>query len=328
MDPQELSFRNFFSDLIFFPEHARPKDQNKCLIISIALGIFSLGIIPLFVGIGWVVRKVVLLVTEKSPLQEKTDNVFRNNFKTNSTQRKGFYNSSGSHCFFASALQCLASVRQHLPIDASQLQDQETANQILALLDKVLSGTEGSDQELAELEIKLGLEGKGDARAAIASLTGYLGIDQINFFDDAWDQTSNPIWINQENFVNFFKAEKGETYTYKYPLADKTNQKLNFFMLLRSDLSSNLADRKSGDVPQLIQVPIANQPNSYDLYELVTTAQSLGGHAIAYTKEDAQWLEFNDHTVSKLSNDMVEENIKKHSMILVYCRAEAAPPLS
>lgn len=318
MNTLELSFRTFFSDLIFHPEHAHPEDQKKCLIISIALGIFSVGIIPLVVGLGWVVRKVVSWITEKSPAEEKTNNVFhskigtgaidkQDNIATSAIERKGFQNSSGN-CFFAAALQCLASVRQYLPEDSSKFNNKEVAEQTLALLDKILSGIEGTDAELNELIKKLGVRW-GDAREAIIYLVKCLGL------------TGNSIWIH-DDFNILFKAEGESRYTYKCPLVDKSNQKkLDFFMLHRTDLSKNLANRVAMDVPQLIQVPIADQPNTYDLYELVATAQSLCGHAVAYTKEQDQWLECNDYVISH-SNDNAIENIKKHSLVLVYRRKD------
>jgi hypothetical protein len=323
MNSQELSFQTFFSDLIFHPGHAHPQDQKKCLIISIALGIFSLGVIPVLIGIGWGIREVVLWI-KKSPLQEKINNVFQNNIhSTFSIERKGFQNSSGTHCFLASALQCLASVRHYLPADPSRFSNQETGKQILALLDKVLSGIEGTDQELSELKNKLSLNDMGDAREALTFLSGCLDIDQINIFENDWNLTSNPIWIDHENFNNYFKAEKLGMHTCKYPLADKTNQKLNFFILLRSDLPNSLAERKPVDTPQLIQVPVANELNNYNHYELVATTQSLGGHAIAYAKENGGWIEFNDDKISKVSSNKVEEDIKIHSMFLVYSRLQS-----
>ena len=56
MEYQPLTFYNFFSDLIFHPEHADPAERTKCVIISIALGVLSLGVVPAVVGFGWGVR--------------------------------------------------------------------------------------------------------------------------------------------------------------------------------------------------------------------------------------------------------------------------------
>lgn len=81
MDPlKQLSFTNFVTDLIFHPEHAVAEDQNKALVLSVVLGIFSLGIFPLVVSIGWGVSKVASWVKEKlSNSEQKTNDVFHAN---------------------------------------------------------------------------------------------------------------------------------------------------------------------------------------------------------------------------------------------------------
>lgn len=82
---KELSFNTFFTDLIFYPEHAVPQDQKKALALSIALGIFSLGIFPLIVGVGWSVDKAITWLKEKLTYTEKkTDESFRANFSNKS----------------------------------------------------------------------------------------------------------------------------------------------------------------------------------------------------------------------------------------------------
>ncbi|MBA3237229.1 MAG: hypothetical protein H0T62_02620 [Parachlamydiaceae bacterium] len=53
MGPIPINFTNFFSDYIFFPEHAQLDEQDKCFYISLALGILSIGIIHAVVGIAW-----------------------------------------------------------------------------------------------------------------------------------------------------------------------------------------------------------------------------------------------------------------------------------
>lgn len=79
---KELNFYNFFTDLIFNPEHAIPEDRNKSLALSIALGIFSLGAIPLVVGAGWGISRGITWIKESlSPLQQKTDGVARTKFE-------------------------------------------------------------------------------------------------------------------------------------------------------------------------------------------------------------------------------------------------------
>ena len=342
MIPMELSFKNFFSDLIFHPEHARPEDQKKCLILSVALGIFSLGIIPLVVGIGWGVRKVVSWVTDKSPAEEKTSNVFQNTVVTNTVEkkdnigtnavekkdntetyaieRKGFQNPLGGHCFLASALHCLASVKEYLPKDFSQSDNKLAAEQTLELLDNVLSGVEGTDQELTELKKKLKLEGGGgDAGVAFNSLVTCLKMEEVKIFEsNEWWSTAHPFRIIDEDFSRVFKTEDGISKAH-LPLADKTKQKLNFFAWHRCHLPEKPVDRKAAEIPQFIQVPQVDLSNN-DQYELVATAQSLGGHAVAYVKESEQWLKYDDEKVSKLSNDTAMKDIAKDSMILVYRR--------
>lgn len=61
----ELNLYNFITDLIFYPEHAKPEDQKKSLAITVALSLLSLGIIPLTIGIGWGVDKAVSWIKNK-----------------------------------------------------------------------------------------------------------------------------------------------------------------------------------------------------------------------------------------------------------------------
>lgn len=74
MPGKDLNVRNFFTDLIFHPEHAKPKQQKKSRVLSIAIGILSLGIVPLVVSIGWGASALISLC-KGSPTSKKTATV-------------------------------------------------------------------------------------------------------------------------------------------------------------------------------------------------------------------------------------------------------------
>lgn len=59
---KDLTPYNFVTDLIFHPAHAKPEHQTTSLTISIAIGIFSLGVIPLCVGFCWGVYNIIAWV--------------------------------------------------------------------------------------------------------------------------------------------------------------------------------------------------------------------------------------------------------------------------
>ena len=60
MTKVDLTFKNFFSELIFLPSHAATlKEQTKAKVISVVLGIFTLGTIHAAVGLGWIARAIV-----------------------------------------------------------------------------------------------------------------------------------------------------------------------------------------------------------------------------------------------------------------------------
>lgn len=72
----EFNVSNFFSHLIFHPEDAKEEDYNKSLCTSIALGILTVGLIPLAVSIGWLCRHTYEWITEdESEVEAKTNTV-------------------------------------------------------------------------------------------------------------------------------------------------------------------------------------------------------------------------------------------------------------
>jgi len=75
----ELTAKTFFNHLIFHPEDAKIEDKKKCLVISIALGCLSFGIIPLVVGTFWGMNKAITWISSHYSHQaQKTDNVASN----------------------------------------------------------------------------------------------------------------------------------------------------------------------------------------------------------------------------------------------------------
>lgn len=229
--------------------------------------------------------------------------------------RKGFQN-SGTNCFMAAALQCVASIRSLLPHVTSEI-----GLSILSLLDKVLGGSEGTNEDLENLKKKIGLRGMGDTREAVLLLLPYLSIDYLQIlFNNHWGKSMNPINIVEKNNPYLIQNENQKgCYAYSFPLSHINGDKLPFLLFNRYMLSKDFFNRPLVDIPQLIQVPIAHHEGYYDEYELVTTAQSLPGHAIAYSKEKDGWFQFDDNKVSPISDDEVEKQISKNSMLLVYC---------
>lgn len=67
----DFTIRNFFNHLIFHPEDAKKEDYLKCFYTSIALGIATLGILPLAVGIGWAAKHSYTWITGKLADKEK-----------------------------------------------------------------------------------------------------------------------------------------------------------------------------------------------------------------------------------------------------------------
>lgn len=72
----DLTVRFFFTHLIFHPEDARKEDYHKCLCTSVALGIITLGILPLAVGVSWMVKHTYVWITgQLSGKEEKINGV-------------------------------------------------------------------------------------------------------------------------------------------------------------------------------------------------------------------------------------------------------------
>jgi hypothetical protein len=69
----KLTFKNFFTHLIFHPEEADKKDYRKSLCTSIALGVITLGTLHLLVGIGWMATRNYVWINDW--LSKKTDNI-------------------------------------------------------------------------------------------------------------------------------------------------------------------------------------------------------------------------------------------------------------
>lgn len=85
-----LTIENFFSDLIFYPEKADKQDYEKSLCLSVALGVLTLGVLHLAVGIGWMVKRSYIWVTNKlSDIEVRTENVKKDSFKEKLYLRKG-----------------------------------------------------------------------------------------------------------------------------------------------------------------------------------------------------------------------------------------------
>lgn len=327
---KKLNFYNFITDLIFHPDHALPEDRKTTKIITVALGILTLGAFHLGIAISWGIHKIITSIKNLSAIEKKTDATFKRTVNlsekttaiplTTSIKRKGFENPNGVNCFFASALQCLASVRQFLPSDVSKLnQDkQEIALSILALLDKVLSGKMGTENEVKALKQKLKLEGMGDSREAISILLNVFGMDKGHIYiEDKFIPASFPLQLPEDGSSRLIV--KSDTtpkeYTLALPVVNLNQQPLDFLILQRIHLPLDLNHRKSLEIPQIIKL---NHQGKISSFELVSTAQSLGGHAIAYTKEANQWVECNDEKISLVDPEEAYKNIQKNSMILVY----------
>lgn len=89
-DQIKLTFSSFISELIFHPgKAATEKEQQQAKILSIALGILTLGILPLVVSIGWAVRWIII---KFSSTDKKVDNVasevLKKNKSVESTEEK------------------------------------------------------------------------------------------------------------------------------------------------------------------------------------------------------------------------------------------------
>lgn len=78
-----LTVKNFFSELIFYPGHAATsKEQTNAKVITVALGIFTLGIVHAIVGFGWILRAAVNWVRNQfSSTDQKTQNISGKNQK-------------------------------------------------------------------------------------------------------------------------------------------------------------------------------------------------------------------------------------------------------
>lgn len=72
---KSLTTYNFFRDLIFNPSHAKQEDQLKCKVITAALTVFSVGIIPACVAISWAVSRLITWITSTSKIAEKVANL-------------------------------------------------------------------------------------------------------------------------------------------------------------------------------------------------------------------------------------------------------------
>jgi hypothetical protein len=87
---QELTIKNFFSDLIFHPEHAKPEDYNKSVLLTIFLTVFSVCIIPIAVGIFWAGRSFVTWIkSDKSKTDQKIEELVEKRFNE-AKQKMGF----------------------------------------------------------------------------------------------------------------------------------------------------------------------------------------------------------------------------------------------
>jgi hypothetical protein len=71
MEYKPLTFYHFFTDLIFCPKHAEPAERTKCVVISVMLAVFSLGIIPVVVGTGWAINRMIVWIRENLSSQDK-----------------------------------------------------------------------------------------------------------------------------------------------------------------------------------------------------------------------------------------------------------------
>lgn len=315
-----LSVSTFFSDYIFHPDHAPREDQTKCLILSIALGILSCGIIPLAVGISWGIRWLISYSRDKrSEAEEKVNQTASKHFGRNpvvATARAGFPN-AGNTCFLASALHCLASIRKHLTmIDDTVANEKQTSrqtlNKTLAQLDTILSGNQGS---LGELKNELGLgDDGGDLRLIIQRLLPCFKTGETKcYFNNNWSPAGNPINLKEGKGL----LSEGSD-IYPHPLRNEKGEKSDFLVFTRMGLDSKRGDRKPMEIPPTIKVAIDEEKKQLCEYELVTTGQSLGGHAIAYVKENDKWFILDDAKRIPTTYKDIADEINKDGAILVY----------
>lgn len=81
MESQPLTIATYFTDYIFNPENAKPEDQETCVRITYAVGILTLGIVPVAVVIAWGIGRLITWIKQElfghekkiQKVAEKTD---------------------------------------------------------------------------------------------------------------------------------------------------------------------------------------------------------------------------------------------------------------
>jgi len=85
----DLTIKNFFTHLIFYPKDVKEEDYYKYLCISAGLGIFTGGLLHCAVGIGWMAKRTYVWVTgELSGKDEKINRVKNEKLSVNLSSSK------------------------------------------------------------------------------------------------------------------------------------------------------------------------------------------------------------------------------------------------